>query len=262
MKKIKTTSWKSISTSLLVLIAISLIVQGCGGSKDSASSAPASSDAPAPSSSEPTMENMKSAVVDAIQTISKNTVSEITNLAKNQKAIQIPDSLEKVQDALESAGKSDLFKGFASSLNGSTVSALSGYKDSLAKTIGSINIADVEKVIKGGDDSMTRYLESTANSKLKQNLIPFVKDAIKDTQADEWFEKIKGALPKDTGGLLGKVSAATGVSIPTDFDVEGYLTDEIMSKFFDIMANQEKLFRQDPKGRSADLFKKVMAAAQ
>ena len=112
----------------------------------------------------------------------------------------------------------------------------------------------------GGDDSLTRYVESAAGSQLKNSLIPFVKSAVKDAGAQEWIDKIKGALPEDTGGLLGQVSAMTGVKLPTNFDVESYVTDELMSKFFGVMATQEKLFRQNPKGRSAELFKKVMEA--
>jgi len=118
------------------------------------------------------------------------------------------------------------------------------------------------KLIKGGDDSMTRYLESSASSKLKNSLIPYVKTAVKDYGAQEWVDKIKGALPQDTGGLLGKVSAATGVKLPANFDVEGYLTNELMGKFFGVMANQEKQFRKNPKGRSAELFEKLMSTAK
>jgi len=206
------------------------------------------------------MANMKTAIVDAIQTISTDTVAEITNLAKNQEAIEIPDSFEKVQSALESAGQSDLFKGFSSSLNSSAVTALGDYKDVLKDTIGTLELPAVETIMKGGDDSLTRYVESAAGSQLQDSLIPFVKSAAKDAGAQEWIDKIKDALPEDTGGLLGQVSAMTGVSLPTNFDVEGYLTDELMSKFFNVMATQEKLFRQDPKGRSAELFQKVMDA--
>lgn len=203
---------------------------------------------------------MKSAIVDAIQTISTDTVAEITNLAKNQEVIEIPDSFEKVQSALESAGQSDLFKGFSSSLNDSAVSALGDYKSVLKDKIGALDIPAVESIMTGGDDSLTRYVESAAGSQLKNSLIPLVKGAVKDAGAQEWIDKIKGALPEDTGGLLGQVSAMTGVQLPTNFDIEGYVTDELMSKFFGVMATQEKLFRQDPKGRSADLFKKVMEA--
>jgi len=205
---------------------------------------------------------MQEAVVDAIQVISTNTVAEITNLAKSEKAIEIPESFESVKGALEAAGNSDLFKGFTSSLNDSAAGALSGYKDTISDTISSMNLPDIEAIIKGGDDSMTRYLESTASSTLKNSLIPYVKTTVKDYGAQEWIDKIKGALPEDTGGLLGKISAATGVELPTNFDVEGYLTEELMGKFFGVMANQEKLFRKDPKGRSADLFKKVMEQAE
>jgi hypothetical protein len=272
MKRIIHSIKLSLSLKFVCLLAVSVLFQACGGSKESASSAPVVSDVPAPSdapakepmpaSAEPTMENMKTALVDAISTISTDTVAEITNLAKEDKAIPIPTSMEKVQDALEAAGKSDLFQGFKSSLNTTAVSALSGYKSSLADTVSNLSIPNVENIIQGGDDSLTRYVESTANSTLKDNLIPFVKDALKDTQAEGWIEKIKGAIPEETGGLLGQVSAAAGISLPTDLNLESYLTDELMGKFFDIMANQEKLFRQNPKGRSAELFKKVMEAGQ
>ena len=247
-----------------IFIVTPLLYLGCGGSKDSSSSAPASSSEVKKEtiSSEPTMENMQAAVVDAIQVISTNTVAEITNLAKSEKAIEIPESFEKVQVALDAAGKSDIFKGFTSSLNDSAAGALGGYKETISDTISTLNLPDVQAIIQGGDDSMTRYLESTASAKLKDSLIPYVKTAAKDYGAQEWIDKIKDALPEDTGGLLGKVSAATGVKLPTNFDVEGYLTNELMGKFFGVMANQEKLFRQDPKGRSADLFKKVMEKAE
>ena len=198
--------------------------------------------------------------MDAIQTISTDTVAEITNLAKNQEVIEIPDSFEKVQGALESAGQSDLFKGFSSSLNDSAASALGDYKSVLTDKIGALDIPAVETIMKGGDDSLTRYVESAAGSQLKDSLIPFVKSAVKDAGAQDWIDKIKGALPEDTGGLLGQVSAVTGVKLPTNFDVEGYVTNELMSKFFGVMATQEKLFRQNPTGRSAELFQKVMDA--
>ncbi|QXD22672.1 DUF4197 domain-containing protein [Opitutia bacterium ISCC 51] len=165
-----------------------------------------------------------------------------------------------MQSALESAGQSVLFKGFSSSLNDSAVSALGDYKSVLKDKIGALDIPAVESIMTGGDDSLTRYVESAAGSQLKNSLIPFVKSAVKDAGAQEWINKIKGALPEDTGGLLGQVSAMTGVKLPTNFDVEGYVTDELMPKFFGVMATQEKLFRQDPKGRSTDLFKKVMEA--
>ena len=256
----------TLSTNAIITISTlsaALIFQGCGGSSESSSSssAPSSSQVEqVASSSEPTVANMKSAIVDAIQTISTDTVAEITNLAKNQEVIEIPDSFEKVQSALESAGQSDLFKGFSSSLNNSAVSALGDYKSVLKDKIGALDIPAVESIMQGGDDSLTRYVESAAGSKLKNSLVPLVKGAVKDAGAQEWIDKIKGALPEDTCGLLGQVSAIAGVQLPTNFDVEGYVTDDLMTKFFGVMANQEKLFRQDPKGRSADLFKKVMEA--
>ena len=256
---------------LSLLTATALLLQACGGSKET-SSAPSASDAPsAPSapaevkevaSSAPTMENMKTAVVDAIQTISTNTVAEITQLAKDQKAIEIPESFEKVQSALASAGQSELFTGLSSSLNSSAMGAIGDYKKTLEKTIGNLNIPAIETVMKGCDTSITQFLESTASSQIKEGLVPYIKEAAKEYGAQDWIDKIKGALPEDTGGLLGKVSAATGVQLPTNFDVESYLSDEIMGKFFDVMANQEKLFRQNPTGRSAELFKKVMEVAQ
>ena len=259
MKTSNSTLKTSLVASFLTLISIAFAIQGCGGSKESASDTPskavAEKEAP---SSEPTMANMKSAIVDAIQIISTDTVAELTSLAKNQQAIKIPDSFEKVQSALEAAGKSDLFKGFSSSLNSSAVSALGDYKRVLKDTIGALDLPAVETIMKGGDDSLTRYLESAAGSQLKNELIPFVKEAVNNAGAQEWIDKIKGALPEDTGGLLGQVSAVTGVKLPTNFDVEGYVTNELMGKFFNVMANQEKLFRQNPKGRSAELFEKVM----
>lgn len=208
------------------------------------------------------MENMQGALVDAIKVISSDTVSELTGLAKSEKAIEVPESFDKVESALASAGKSDLMSGFSSSLNASALGALGDYKEVLSKTIDSIGLPDVEAIVKGGDDSLTRYVESAAGSQLKNNLIPFVKEAAANAGAQEWIDKIKDALPQDTGGLLGKVSAATGISLPTNFNVESYLTDNLMGKFFDIMANQEKLFRKDPKGRSAELFEKVMEMAE
>jgi hypothetical protein len=268
MKKIIHTPFIPLFLSILLLIVTSLLVQACGGSKESSSSAPASTDAAKVeptkevASAEPTMKNMQTAMVDAIKVISTDTVSEVTALAKKQQAIPIPESFEKVQGALETAGKSDLFKGLSSSLNTSALGAMRNYKDVVGDTIDSIGLPNMDTILKGGNDSLTRYVESAAGSKLKNSLIPFVKEAAKDAGAQEWIDKIQGALPKDTGGLLGKVSAATGVKLPTNFDVEGYLTDQLMGKFFGVMANQEKLFRKDPKGRSADLFEKVMAAAQ
>ncbi len=265
---------KTLSPKLLIFLSITaatLLLQGCGGSKET-SSAPSAPDTPsAPAApaevkdvaeSAPTMENMTTAVVDAIQTISTNTVAEITNLAKNQEAIEIPDSFEKVQSALESAGQSDLFKGLSSSLNSSAIGAIGDYKETLTKTIGNLDIPGIEAVMKGGDTSITQYLESTASTQIKEGLVPYVKAAAQEYGAQEWIDKIKGAIPAETGGLLGQVSAATGVALPTNFDVESYLSDEIMGKFFDVMAGQEKLFRQNPTGRSAELFKKVMEMAE
>lgn len=259
--------FKSLSI-IATLLSASVVFTACGGSKESHSSTPKVTETPAApktekaSASAPTMDNMKTALVDAMQTISTNTVTEITKMAKGGEAVKLPESFESVKSVLDSAGKSDLISGFTSSLNDTAAGALSGYKDTLSKTISSINLPDIEKLIKGGDESITRQLETTAKSQIEESLIPYVKSALKDTAAEEWIEKIKDAIPADTGGLLGKVQAATGISLPTNFNVESYVTDELMGKFFDVMGNQEKLFRQNPKGRSAELFKKIMAAAQ
>jgi hypothetical protein len=65
----------SISTtaSILAIFATTFAIEGCGGSKESASNTPSKAvvEKEAPPS-EPTMENMKSAIVDAIQTISSD----------------------------------------------------------------------------------------------------------------------------------------------------------------------------------------------
>lgn len=254
------------SFHLGILCVASALVGGCGGSKESTDSTPSVSQTPEvpkeAASTEPTMQNMQNALVDAMKVISTDTIAEITQLAKNQEAIAIPDSFEKVQSALASAGQSDLFKGLSSSLNSSALGALGDYKDVIGSTIESIGLPDVDQILQGGDDSLTRYVESAAGSTLKNSLIPYVKEAAKNAGAQEWIDKIKDALPEDTGGLLGKVSAATGVNLPTNFNVESYLTDELMGKFFSVMATQEKLFRENPKGRSAELFEKIMSAAE
>ncbi len=247
----------SIARTSLTLISISciLLIQACGGSKSAKEST-----AKEQEQTSTTPVNKEAAFTEIISTLSTAAISSLSTEAKANTAIPLPEAFKSLEAPLQKMGESDILKDLTASLNETVAGSLGDYSDVLKDTVSSLKIPAVDAIMEGGDDSITRYLQTSANDQLRNKLVPLISSSIEGTEAQAYLDKMEGLLSQNQGAL-SSLSSLAGIKYPTNFNATDFVSDEVMGRFFNLMAKEEKKLRDNPQGRSAELLEQLMAVS-
>jgi len=260
-----------LSLSALVLLA------ACGKQDDSASNAVASekeevSQTPDKKSAALSLlkqakdalqdDEVRQSIRDTLQLASSRAVEAYAGAkAKESMAVALPESFDGVTQALNKAGQKDLVQDFNTSISKAAGGVMQASPDIFNQVIAELPVpmSDALAVLKGGDSAATDYLRNNARSMISTKLMPVVKAQIDEYGVGGYLDKIKEFTSGDDSGLMSGLQQMTGVSIPKDFSLDGFIVDEVLDTLFVKMAEQEKLIRQDPVGQGSALIQKAMS---
>ncbi len=187
------------------------------------------------------------------EALSKGTRSAVNNLGrydgffKNPRVkIPMPESLEKVEKTLRKFGQDKTADEFIMSMNRAAEQAVPEAASIFSDAIRSMSFSDAKGILQGPDDAATQYFRRSSNSRLTDKMLPIVK---KSTNAVGITAKYKNMVDR-----LGPVS---GLVDTKSLDIDQYVTDKALDGLFKLLADEEKLIRNDPAARTTALLKKV-----
>jgi hypothetical protein len=191
-----------------------------------AQSTPATLPAGGVMSAEKVTEGFKSAFTSIVTQALQGTELDVTP----------PPALAKIMQAVNKTGNGELTSGFSAAL-GEVAAKLSPELAGLIQSqIADAKVADAKSLVMSGSTAGTQYLMKATGPKLREKLLPLVKQA---TAAAGVGEKARAMLAA-AGPLAG---LAGGKAIA---DLDGYVTDQLIDKSFALIAAQELAVRAKP----------------
>ncbi len=162
--------------------------------------------------------------------------------------IPLPGALRKAEKTMRNFGMSKYADGLIVAMNRAAETAASEAKPLLVNAVEKMSMEDTKKILTGGDDAATQYFRSTTSEEMAQKFLPIVKNAI--DQVD---------LAKKYNEFAGK-GAKFGLVAEKDANIERYVTQKTLDGLYTMMAEEERLIRDDPMGQGGKLLQKVFGS--
>lgn len=115
-------------------------------------------------------------------------------------------------------------------------------------TVEKLPVENARKILTGGDDAATRYFRATASEELAQEFLPIVKNA---TNQVDLAKKYNDFARK--GGKFGLIAEKYA-------NIEGYVTQKTLDGLYLMMAEEERLIRNEPMGQDNKVLQKVFGS--
>ena len=164
--------------------------------------------------------------------------------------IPFPPEVIKMKDTLEKAGFTNLVTDFEKSLNHAAEEASKKALPILKNAITYITFTDAMGILHGPNDAATIYLKSKAESNLRSEFKPVVRNAIQTVEVTSYWNPI--------ATVYNNMVALTG-GTKVNPNLEEYITQKTLDGLFLLIAQEEQEIRQNPTARITDILKKVFA---
>lgn len=162
--------------------------------------------------------------------------------------IPVPESVQKVEKLLRTAGYGEKVDAFELSMNRAAERAAPEAKSIFWDAISDMNFDDAQKILNGRDNEATLYFEDETSAQLQEVFKPIIKDAMGEVGVTQSYQELNDKI---TSLPFGKSAS---------FDLDQYVTDGALKGLFKMLAEQERQIRTQPAARVTDLLKKVFAA--
>jgi hypothetical protein len=176
-------------------------------------------------------------------------VSQTDGFYKNPAIkIPLPESVQKVEKLLRTAGYGEKVDAFELSMNRAAERAAPEAKSIFWDAISDMNFDDAQKILNGRDNEATLYFQDKTSARLQEVFKPIVKDAMGEVGVTRSYQDLNSKI---TSLPFGKSAS---------FDLEQYVTDGALEGLFKMLAEQERQIRTQPAARVTDLLQKVFAS--
>ena len=161
--------------------------------------------------------------------------------------IPLPNSMSKVQSALDTIGMSRMLDDLEIRLNRAAEIATPKAKDLFFNAISEMTLDDARDILEGSNDAATRYFQTKMTPDLVKEFTPIVDSSLSEAGAIKSYE--------DAMSEYKNIPLAPDVKA----DLSEYVVEKGMDGIFHYLALEEAKIRQDPAARTTDLLKKVFA---
>jgi hypothetical protein len=165
--------------------------------------------------------------------------------------------VESFRKPLALVGQDYRLDDFQATMNRAAEEGVAASPAIVRKAIQGLTMDDLNKLWKGQDDAITRYLEKNSREELSGRMLPLIATATDSTGATRRYKKMEDALPDVGGGFFSKLQSLTGRGDTDSFDLDQYVNEQALDSLFNAMALEEKAIREDPLARSTDLLKQL-----
>ncbi len=191
---------------------------------------------------------LKEALINGSQ-LAVNTLGKENGFLNHpQLKIPMPEKLQAVESGLRKLGQDEVADQFVLSMNRAAEEATPKAMSIFSNVIKSMSIEDAYGILQGSDNAATEYLKANGGGQLQQQFLPIVKQATSRVGVTENYKALIDNL-----GVMSKFIDVESL------DLDKYVTDKAIDSLFSLVANEEKLIRQNPAARTTDLMKKVFS---
>lgn len=162
--------------------------------------------------------------------------------------IPLPGTLQKLEGVMRTLGASKHVDGLIVTMNRVAEVAAAEARALMVDTVEKMPVENAKQILTGGDDAATRYFRATASEELAQEFLPIVKNA---TNQVDLAKKYNDFARK--GGKFGLVADKYA-------NIEGYVTQKTLDGLYLMMAEEERLIRNEPMRQDSQVLQKVFGS--
>jgi Protein of unknown function (DUF4197) len=162
--------------------------------------------------------------------------------------IELPGYLKDGARLLKASGQGKRVDELLTAMNRAAEAAVPEARSLLVAAVKNMSVEDGLKILRGGDDSATRFFAAKTREPLSQKFLPIV------TQATQ-----KVSLADKYNAVAGK-AAGFGLIKSEDANIQQYVTGKALDGLFLMIGEEEKKIRKDPVGTGSAILKKVFGA--
>ncbi|MGB5368933.1 MAG: DUF4197 domain-containing protein [Flavobacteriaceae bacterium] len=159
--------------------------------------------------------------------------------------ILLPEELRKVDKTLRDVGLGNLADEGLKVLNRAAEDAVGEATPIFVNAVKGIDFEDAKKILMGGDDAATRYLNQNTESALYEKFNPIIQQSFQKVGADQIW---KGLIDR-----YNKLPLTDNVNP----DLTDYVTQEALNGVYTMIAVEEKEIRTKVSARTTALLQKV-----
>ena len=159
--------------------------------------------------------------------------------------ILLPEELQKVDKTLRDVGLGNLADEGLKVLNRAAEDAVGEATPIFVNAVKGIDFEDAKKILMGGDDAATRYLNQNTESALYEKFNPIIQQSFQKVGADQIWK-----------GLIDRYNNLP-LTNNVNPDLTDYVTQEALNGVYTMIAVEEKEIRTKVSARSTALLQKV-----
>lgn len=162
--------------------------------------------------------------------------------------IALPGFLDEAGKLLKVLGQQARVDELVTAMNRAAEAAVPEARSLLVGAVRSMSVGDAQQILRGGDDSATRFFADRTREPLAARFLPIVSRA---TQRVALAEKYNALAAKAAGlGLVGR----------KDANLERYVTGKALDGLYLMIGEEERNIRRDPVGTGSAILKKVFGS--
>jgi hypothetical protein len=162
--------------------------------------------------------------------------------------IPLPGFLKDVAKLAKYTGQQKQVDDLITAMNRAAEAAVPEAEAMLVGAVKNMSVDDGQKILTGGDDSVTKFFAGKTREPLSAKFLPIV------TKATE-----KVALAEKYNALAGQAASA-GLLNKDDANIQRYVTGKALDGLYLMIAEEEKKIRRDPIGTGSDILAKVFGS--
>ncbi len=163
--------------------------------------------------------------------------------------IPMPGQLARVDQLLRKLGQGKTADEFVLSLNRAAEAAAPEANAIFLNVIRGMTVTDAVGIVRGPDDSATRYFRDHSETALTEKFHPVVAAATDRVGVTQHYKKFMRQ-----GGTVSRFVDVRSL------DIDNYVTGKALDGLFLMVADEEKRIRRDPLARSTELLRKVFGS--
>jgi hypothetical protein len=170
--------------------------------------------------------------------------------------IPMPEKLRSVEKTLHMLGQDKLADEFVTTMNRAAEQAVPEAAGVFGTAIQRMSIEDAKAILTGTNNAATQYFRRTTETNLYAKFLPIVKRATSQTGVTAAYKQLmdKAGAGSTFGSLSRSLLGAESL------DVDAYVTNKALDGLFKMVAQEEKLIRENPAARTTALLQKVFGA--
>jgi len=258
-------AFMKIAFSVTVTLLVSLISARAGlldalgfGKKATNETSALTAALPASLSQDQVVKGLKEALGKGVQQAVSRLGHDGGFLTNLNVKIPMPEKLRPVEKTLRTLKQDKLADQFVATMNHAAEQAVPEAAGVFGDAIKGMSIEDAKAILVGTNNAATQYFRTHTETNLYAKFLPIVKQATDQTGVTSAYKQ----LMEKAGGASTFGSFSRSLLGTETVDVDQYVTTKTLDGLFKVVADEEKLIRENPAARTTALLQQVFGAVK